>query len=67
MSADFAAVLDLLPAEGLHIRQRLGWTHEKTYRTLVRLYDRGLVRLMPRDSVKHGGHRRIWETADDND
>jgi hypothetical protein len=65
MTTEYAAVLAVLPGEGYQIRQRLDWTHEKTYRTLVRLYDRGMVRIMPRDSKKEGTSRRIWESAED--
>ncbi len=64
MSADFAAVLAVLPADARQIRQRFDWTHEQTYRTLVRLYDRGLVRIM-RDCKDKAVHRNVWELAED--
>jgi DNA-binding PadR family transcriptional regulator len=65
MTTEYAAVLAVLPGEGYQIRQRLDWTHEQTYRTLVRLYDRGMVRMTTRDNRKHGTSRRIWELAED--
>ncbi len=64
MNADFTAVLAALPAEARQVRRSLDWTHEKTYRTLVRLYDRGLVRIM-RDSKDRGTTKSIWELAED--
>jgi len=65
MSTEFAEVLAALPGEGYEIMNRLKWTHEQTYKVLVRLYDRGLIRLMPRDSKHQGTSRRIWESAED--